>query len=235
MGRCGRWAIGWLLAAQVGLVIAGLAVWVWVPGAPPPPTIVPTAAETWPASLESASPVAAAAAAAWLPEARLMHAAMQIDWPWEAPPAGETEPVAATGWVDYVFAAPWTGPGRPPGGATLSLLVERLTGEIIFQETAAWEVLPRRQVRPATEVTSLEAAAAAEAAGGAEFRHACPVQRHVSRVSLVTPPGEPAHWLVTYEDVRQRSRQGLIVTVDAATGAASVIGGTAPECPEELD
>lgn len=231
----GRWVIGLLLAAQVGLVMGGLAVWAWVPDAPAPPVLGPTVAETWPASLESASPVAAAAAAAWLPEARLMHAVLQIDWPWEEPPAGQSEPVAATGWVDYVFAAPWTGPGRPPGGATLSLLVERLTGEIVFQETAAWEVMPARHVSPAPDVTSLDAAVAAEAAGGTEFRYACPVQRHVSRVSLVTPTGAPPHWLVTYEDVRQRSRHGLIVTVDAATGEASVIGGAAPECPEALD
>jgi hypothetical protein len=164
-----------------------------------------------------------------------MHAVLQIDWPWQAPPAGQTEPVAATGWADYVFAAPWTGPGRPPGGATLSVLVERLTGEIVFQSTTAWEEMPQSRAGPAPEVTSLEAAAAAEAAGGAEFRRACPVQRHVSRVSLVALPGEPAYWLVTYEDVRQRDRHGLIITVDATTGEARRTGGGAPDCPDVLD
>ena len=231
----GRRIIGALLALQIGLMLVGLAVWAWVPVAPAPPANGPTAAQTWPASLESASPVAAAAAAAWLPEARLMHATLQIDWPWQTPPAGQIEPVAATGWVDYVFAAPWTGPGRPPGGATLSVLVERLTGEIVFQSSTAWEEMPQSRAGLAPEVTSLEAAAAAEAAGGAEFRHACPVQRHVSRVALVAPPGQPAHWLVTYEDVRQRDRHGLIVTVDAATGEARRTGGTAPDCPDVLD
>lgn len=226
-----RWAVGLLVIIQIGLGLAGLAVWAWVPAAPAPPAIGPSVAATSPASLESASPVAGAAAAAWLPEARLMHAAIQIDWPWEAPPDGEPEPVAATGWIDYAFAAPWTGPGQAPGGATLSILVERLSSEIVVQSTAAWETMPRLDpVPPETAVTSLEAAAAAEAAGGAEFRYACPVFRHVSRVSLVTSPREPARWLVTYEDARQRDRHGLIFTVDAATGDALVAGGTAPEC-----
>jgi hypothetical protein len=91
--------------------------------------------------------------------------------------------------------------------------------------------MPRVPSRPAaTAITSLEAAAAAEAAGGAAFRYACPVYRHVSRVSLVTPVGAPPHWLVTYEDTRQPDRHGLMITVDAATGEAVRIGGVAPEC-----
>jgi hypothetical protein len=195
----------------------------------PPPV---AAASTWPASIESASPVAGAVAAAWLPEAHLMHAAIQIDWPWEAPPPGETEPIAPTGWVDYVYAAPWTGPGQPAGGgATLSLLVERLSGAVVFQSSTAWETMPTRMTDvPPGAVTSLEAVAAAEAAAGADFRHACPIYRHVTRLSLVTPEEAPAHWLVAYEDTRQRDRHGLIVTVDAVTGVATVGGGTAPEC-----
>jgi hypothetical protein len=232
----GRRLLGLLLVMQVGLVIAGLVVWTQVPAAPAPATVVPTAVPTGLTSLESASPVAGAAAAAWLPGARLMHAALQIDWPWEAPPPGETEPVPATGWVDYVFAAPWTGPGRPPGGATLSVLVERLSGAIVFQSSLAWETMPQVPSPPAdTAVTSLEAAAAAEAAGGAAFRYACPVYRHVSRVSLVTPASAPPHWLVTYEDTRQPDRHGLMITVNAATGATSTTGGTAPECKAASD
>lgn len=226
-----RRLLGLLLVVQLGLAIAGLAVWGWLPAAPAPAPVAPTATGTWPASLESASPVAAAAAAAWLPEARLMHAALQIDWPWEAPPPGETQPVAPTGWVDYVYAAPWTAPGRPPGGATLSILVERLSGEIALQSATAWETMPEVPSRPAeTAVTSLEAAEAAEAAGGAEFRYACPVFRHVSRVSLVTPNREPPYWLVTYEDTRQPDRHGLIISVDVSTGEATQVGGMAPEC-----
>jgi hypothetical protein len=227
----GRRLLGLLLLVQTALAFAGLAAWAWLPAAPAPAAAVPTASGAWPTSLESASPVAGAAAAAWLPEARLMHAALQIDWPWEAPPAGQTQPVPATGWIDYVYAAPWTAPGRAPGGATLSILVERLSGAIAFQSAIAWETMPDVSSSPLEPaVTSLEAAEAAERAGGAAFRHACPVYRHVSRVSLVTPDESPPHWLVTYEDTRQPDRHGLIITVDAASGVASRIGGVAPEC-----
>lgn len=236
-GRRTRQVIGGLLAVQIGLALAGLMVWAWLPGAPPPPGSVPgpasgAAVSALPGSIESASPVAGAAAGAWLPDARLMHAAIQIDWPWEAPPPGETEPIAATGWIDYVYAAPWSGPGQPAGGgATLSLLVERLSGAIVVQSSTAWATMPTRSGEPpAGAITSLEAVAAAEAAAGAGFRHACPIYRHVTRLSLVTPEQEPAHWLVAYEDTRQRDRHGLVITVDAETGAATVTGGTAPEC-----
>src|SRR5688500_811526 len=119
-----RPVIGVLLAVQVGLAVAGLLVWALLPGAPPPPEIPPVAAagSALPASSATASPAAGAAASAWLPGSHLMPAAIQADGPWEAPPAGATEPIAATGWVDYVYAAPWTGAGRPAGGgATLSL------------------------------------------------------------------------------------------------------------------
>ncbi|MBA2520279.1 MAG: hypothetical protein H0V24_11485, partial [Chloroflexia bacterium] len=210
--------------------VTGLAIWAWLPAAAAPP-IRPATVEAWPASLESASPIAAAEAAAWLPEARLLHASLQIDWPWQAPPAGETEPLATTGWVNYVFAAPWTGPAAPPGGATLSVLVERLSSEVVFQSTIAWETMPALPPFPTeTAVTSLQAVMAAEAAAGAEFRHACPIYRHLTRVSLLTPPIEPPRWLVAYEDTRQRDRHGLTVTIDAATGEPLALGGNAPDC-----
>lgn len=229
-----RRAIGGLLALQVVLALTGLLVWALVPGAPLPAGLPPAAAALAPepASIESASPVAGAAADAWLPDAGLMHAALQIDWPWEAPPPGETEQIAATGWVDYVYKAPWTGPGQPEGGgATLSLLVERLSGAVVVQSSTAWETMPTRMMDvPPGAVTSLEAVAVAEEIAGADFRHACPVYRHVTRLSFVAPPTPPPYWLVTYDDTRQRDRHGLIVTVDAATGEASVTGGTAPEC-----
>ncbi|MDQ3693987.1 MAG: hypothetical protein M3464_10200 [Chloroflexota bacterium] len=225
------WPLVLLLLTQVGLAVTGLAIWAWLPAVPAPSPIRPATVEAWPASLESASPIAAAEAAAWLPEARLLHASLQIDWPWQAPPAGETEPLAATGWVGYVFAAPWTGPAEPAGGATLSVLVERLSSEVVFQSTTAWATMPALPPVPTEPaVTSLQAVMAAEAAAGAEFRHACPVHRHLTRVSLVSSPTEPPHWLVTYEDTRQRDRHGLIVTIDAATGEPLALGGTAPEC-----
>lgn len=229
-----RWPVAALLAAQVTLAAAGLVVWALLPAAPAPPPILPAMVEAWPASLESASPIAAAEAAAWRPEARLLHASMQIDWPWEVPPPGETARIAATGWVNYVFAAPWTGPGQPPGGATLSVLVERLAGAVVLQSSIAWATMPELPAMPAeTAVTSLQAVMIAEAAGGAGFRHACPVYRHLTRVSLLAPPDEPPRWLVTYEDIRQRDRHGLTVTVDAGAGGLLSFSSQAPDCDAE--
>ena len=113
--RTRRTAIIALVAVQLGLAALALAVWVWTPDAPalPPETSATAPLAGSGATYESGLPLARQQAAAWLPEAVLLNASMQVDWPW-AVPEGETEELPGTGWLTYAFVAPWQPPGRPP-------------------------------------------------------------------------------------------------------------------------
>src|SRR3954454_9474687 len=164
-----------LLAAQVALALIALGVWIWTPDAPALPPIPRTTAplDGTGATLESALPLAQPQADAWLPDAVLLNASMQVDWPWTVPPEPPRE-IPGTGWISYAFLAPWYPPGRPAGGASLSVVVERLSGAIVSQETDGWEQAP--QLQPPPPMSSVDATAAtlvAEAAGGTAFRRAC--------------------------------------------------------------
>jgi hypothetical protein len=234
--RSRRVVIGALLAVQVLLALVALAVWIWTPNAPALPP-VPT--NTAPlvgsgATLESALPLAQSQADAWLPNAVLLNASMQVDWPWTVPPEPPAE-IPGTGWISYAFLAPWFPPGRPPGGASLSVVVERLSGAVVSQETKGWEEAPQVQPPPpAAPVDSTAATLAAEAAGGTAFRRACPQYRHLSRTIPVAAGRTkwPQHWVVIYEDSRAPDQHGLLVRIDAATGKFLELSDTAPQCPE---
>ena len=59
----------------------------------------------------------------------------------------------------------------------------------------------------------------AETTVGNAYRNACPLYRHLSRLSIVPElDGRGAHWLVTYEDARAAGRPALEVRVDAMSG-----------------
>src|SRR5215204_1327892 len=131
-----RRAVAALLGIQLLLAAIALVVWVWTPDRPALPPL-PTA--TAPlvgsgATYESALPIAQTQAAAWLPGAVLFNASMQVDWPWSVPPGSPTA-IPGTGWLTYSFVAPWDPPGRPPGAAFLGVVIERLTGAVVSQET----------------------------------------------------------------------------------------------------
>lgn len=223
-----------IVAAQVLLAVAGLLVWRLLPDAPAvPPVPPPDPTVTEPATLESGLALAERQAAAWLPGARLMSASMQVDWPWD-PPARPPRRVPGTGWLTYVFVAPWQAPGRSPGAATLSIVIERLSGQIVAQSVLPWQTAPPMPAPgPKPAVSSSEAVLAAERFGGTAFRRACPAERHLSRVSLVSGNGWPPHWLVTYEDARTPAANALLVRVDAASGALLQSERDAPPCGEE--
>jgi hypothetical protein len=217
--RSRRAVIGGLLALQVLLGVVALAVWVWTPDAPALP---PLPAATAPldgsgATYESALPLAQAQADAWLPGAVLLNASMQVDWPWDVPP-GETTALPGTGWLTYAFIAPWDPPGRPPGAASLGVVIERLSGSMATQETAGWEQAPLL----------------AEADGGTEYRRGCPQYRHMSRTFPVAAGRTewPQHWVIIYEDSRVPDKHGLLLRIDAATGAVLDRAGEAPACDE---
>ena len=229
-----RWLL-LLLAFQV--VVAGLAfaVWIWTPNAPPTPSL-PTAGLTpiaRPASFESAFPLAWEQARAWNPDARLLSATLQVDWPWDPVPPGVVTAVPGTGWITFVFVAPWQPPGRGAGAASLSVVVERLSGRILQQSSLGWEYVPATPIAVATPLTTIPSTTAvlvAEAAGGASFRRACPPLRHVTRVALETDQGYPPHWLITYEDSRAPDGHGLRVRVDAITAEVLEVDQAAPAC-----
>jgi len=228
-----------LLALQVALGATGVGVWRAIAGSGPPPPVPagggsPIAA---PAGLEEGAEIAWRRARAWRDGAELLSATMQVDWPWEVEPA-TTGGLPPTGWATYVFVAPWEpGWGRREEAASLTVLIDRLSGEVAAQETLGWEEAPAPG--PATPeapaVASTTAALVAEAVGGREFRRACPERRHLSRVSLLPAgtEGLPAHWLVTYEDMAAPGLHGLRVRIDAASAATLEMAGEAPACEEE--
>jgi hypothetical protein len=221
-----------LALVVAALAVAGLVVWRLLPDAPPtPPLPPPDPSVSRPATLESALATAERQARAWQPDARLMLASEQVDWPWEVPP-GPTTIVPGTGWIDYVFIAPWQAPGRGPGAATLSLTVERLSAQIVAQSVQPWETAPPMpSAEPLPTITSDQAVLAAERAGGTDYRRVCPDQRHMSRISLVDASSAwPRHWLVTYQDTHEPDLNGMLVRIDAATGAVLATTQDVPTC-----
>jgi hypothetical protein len=227
-----------LLGVAVALLLAGVIAWRVVPDAPSPPPLPPAGAAAESLTLESAEPAARAQAERWLPGARLLNASMQIDWPWQRTPLVG---VPGGGWITFVYVAPWSAFGQADRAASLSLVLERQSGEVVRQATLGWETPPSLLATPEPAATpvaapgglsSAAAALVAEAAGGTAFRLACPELRYVSRVIPVGDPGNPTAWVVVYEDARESDRHGFIVRFDAATGELLETGGEAPPCPE---
>ncbi len=235
--RSRRFVLGVLLGIQVLLAVIALAVWVWTPDAPPlppePETTAPLAGSG--ATYESALPLAQAQADAWLPGAVLLNASMQVDWPWSV----SRDPLAelpGTGWLNYVFVAPWDAPGRPPGAASLGITMERLDGSVVSQETLGWEDAPELRAPPLpAAIDSTDATLLAEDAGGTRFRRACPQYRHVSRTFPVAErrTAWPQHWVVIYDDTRVPDKHGLLLRIDAETGEVLDRSGDAPGCWQE--
>ena len=224
-----------LLAIQVILIVAGLAYWYRTPTAPalPPLPSQPAPRINGGATYESALPIAQAQADVWLPQARLLNAAMQVDWDWTVPDAPVTI-LPPTGWLTYTFIAPWQPWGKPPGAASLDVIFDRLSGEVVRQDTLGWATAPEwREPPPAAAINSTQATLRAEAAGGTAFRRGCPDLRHLSRTFPVAAGRTqwPQHWVIIYEDTRVREQQGLLVRIDAATGEVLEMRQDAPECP----
>ncbi|MGI9253809.1 MAG: hypothetical protein ACR2J8_08680, partial [Thermomicrobiales bacterium] len=211
------------LALGVALAAAGLLYWRLVPSVPVPPPLPPVSKaqqRTGPASIESAMPDLQKQADAWLPGATPRTISMQIDWPTDADSATEVE-IPAGGWINASFVAPWDAPfGRSANAATLAILYDRGSGQIVQQDVIAWETAPAQP--PAwtgPPVDSLAATRIAESAAGRAFRTACPEFRRLSRILLNDDRGTTRTWQISYEDQRAQGRQGLVVDVDATTGA----------------
>ena len=229
-----RTLIAALLGIQLLLAAVALGVWIWTldrPALPPLPTTTAPLVGTG-ASYESALPLAQAQADAWLPGAVLLNASMQVDWPWTVPPDGPMQ-IPGTGWLTYSFIAPWDPPGRPPGAASLGVVIERLNGAMVTQDTEGWEQAPEfRPPPPPATIDSTQATLLAEEAGGTDFRRSCPHYRHLSRTFPVAEGRTewPQHWVVIYEDTRAPETHGLLLRIDSQSGEVLDRGGEAPEC-----
>ncbi len=225
-----------LLVLQVALIVAGVVLWRRTPSAPALPAIAGQHAPriNGGATYESALPIAQGQADAWLLDARLLNAAMQVDWDWTVPDTPVTT-LPPTGWLTYTFIAPWQPWGKPPGAASLDVIIDRLSGDVVRQDTLGWATAPEWREPPLpAAINSTQATLRAEAAGGTAFRRGCPDLRHLSRTFPVAAGRTewPQHWVIIYEDTRVREQQGLLVRIDAESGEVLEMRQDAPECPE---
>ena len=225
-----------LLVAQVLLAGIGVGAWRWAEASPPPASVLaddgslPAGAMP---TLEGGLAIAEAQARAWQEDAEPLNATMQVDWPWERPPPGTASDLPAGGWLVYVFIAPWEPRTEDIEAASLTVLIDRLTGAVLPQEPVGWARAPAGDApRPTARVTSVEAVLLAEAAGGTDFRRACPVHRHLTRASLVATGPWPPHWFVSYRDERTPARHGLAVRIDARTAEVLAVEADGEPCDD---
>jgi hypothetical protein len=113
------------------------------------------------------------------------------------------------------------------------VVIERLSGAVVKQESEGWEEAPAfRPPPPAAAIDATKATLLAEAAGGTEFRRACPQYRHLSRTFPIAAGRTeyPQHWIVLYEDSRAPDKHGLLLRIDANSGKVLARSGEAPGC-----
>ncbi len=176
-------------------------------------------------------PLLQAQAETWLPGASPTMISMQIDWPWTQA-SNDMTAIPPGGWINTVFVAPWQPPiGKSGQGATLSMLYDRGSGEIVGQSVLSWETPPAQP--PAWSpppIDSTAALIAAEDAAGRQFRSACPEQRHTTRISLLDRASDAPNWLVDYDDMLDPQARGLVMRIDATTGEIIAVLADAPPC-----
>jgi hypothetical protein len=217
----GRKVIWGLIVAQVILVVVVVLGWRGRAGSASSPLVRLETGVTagTPLTIESGLAGALGRAREWSQDAFLFAAGMQIDWPTDPATASGSE-LPGNGWVLYTFASEKVGVG--PGGeaATLSMMVDRMSGVLIDERELGWTELPRRRADLATyPISSSVALFAIETTDGNRYRNSCPEFRHLARVSIVPSlDGGDADWLVTYEDQRSGGRPAILVRVDAVTG-----------------
>jgi hypothetical protein len=217
-----RRLVSWgLIGAQLVLIGAVALVWRQESGGANAPLVrletgLPAGV---PLTMESGYEAALGRAQAWAGDASLFSAGMQVDWPTDAAAASGSE-IPGNGWVIYTFASGKRGVGPKGEAATLSMLVDRMSGVVIDEREMGWTWQPRREAAITTyPISSTVALFAAETTMGQAYRTACPQFRHLSRVSIVPPmDGVGAYWLVTYEDQRAAGQPAFRVRVDAMTG-----------------
>ncbi len=210
-----------IVAAQVLLAGAGATFWLVtqvsrsgrsLPAAPL------TDSTVGPATLESGLSLALARAQTWNSGAQLVAASGQVDWPGDVPAPAPQE-LPGGGWLTYVFAVPDADHPQEPL-PTYTIKVERLAAAIVDEQP----LVPGIPMPPAAPllggypISSTEAFLLAEERGGTEYRRVCPLQRHLTRISLDTTDPAAHRWTVTYRDDRFPDRHAMLVRIDANTG-----------------
>jgi hypothetical protein len=169
-------------------------------------------------------------AKAWDANARLVYASMQIDWPNGQPPETVTS-ISPFGWLRFVYLADIDG-GRTDR-ATLSILIERVSGKLINQTVNQWtESFAEGDLFAQVTTSDTTAVLGTELGGGTDFRAACPKVRNRSIVSLVLDQssGQPV-WVIGYPGKNGDISTGMGFHVNAATGAVTVTRQPPSECP----
>ncbi|MGH2533895.1 MAG: hypothetical protein ACRDJW_16520 [Thermomicrobiales bacterium] len=181
-------------------------------------------------TIESGLPTARSTAADWSSEAKLFAVSMQIDWPLAVDPQSPIA-VAPGGWIAYTFFRP---DGTDGAQETLSLFYERTSGVLAQQREVAWPqdeaVTPLDPME--LPISSASAIIAVEAREGLAWRSACPVNRHLTRVSLTANRDASAAWVVTYADATI-DPAGLLAHVDAQRGEITRLDLRTDECAPE--
>lgn len=234
-----RWGAGRVVRIVLGvqLIIAVCAGAVWYhersTGAQLAPSEVVqfNAPVSGPVSLEAALPLAQATAKRWNPRAELFNASQELDWsPLASTSTGVDQP--GGGWLVYVFVAPQHRTGEEDTAASLSIQIDRNSGNVVVARPISWSSQPTAPdlTFGKYHIDSSAATTIAENVAGRAFRHGCATDRHMSWMSLVaTTPKQPV-WLVTYPDTRDPDHNGLAVRIDAQTGKVLSQVQQAPAC-----
>jgi hypothetical protein len=171
-------------------------------------------------------------AAAWDDDARIVYASMQIDWSADPPPPTTTT-ISSFGWLRFVYVTDIDG-GRT-NQATLSLLFERVSGQLINQTVNQWsEPFPESELFVGVSTTDSTAVLGTELGGGTAFRAECPKFRNRSLVSLVVDQnsGQP-NWVISYPGMNGDLVSGMGFIVNGATGAVTITRQPPASCPAD--
>ena len=171
-------------------------------------------------------------AAAWDEDARVVYASMQVDWSADPPPSTTTT-ISQFGWLRFVYVTDISG-GRTDQ-ATLSLLFERMSGQLINQTVNQWsEPFPQPDLFAGISTTDSTALLGTELGGGTAFRAECPKIRNRSLVSLVVDQssGQP-NWIISYPGKNGDLVTGMGFNVNAATGAVAITRQPPASCPAD--
>ncbi len=210
-----------VVATQMLLGLTGAALWLVtqvsdpalpVPAGPPPDLAAGAA------TLETGLPLALTRAQIWNRGAQLVAASGHVDWPADVPPSTPAE-VPHGGSLTFVFAVP--DPERPETPLpTYTVKMERSRADIVDEQAlvSGIPMPPSVPLLDAYSIPSTRAILLAEENGGTEYRRACALERHISRISLDTTDPARHRWTATYRDDRFPDRNGMLVRIDAMTG-----------------
>ena len=221
-----------LLVLQVVLVVSLLIVTQReasaLPAAPDPAAWdlpVPDMALTVETGIERADEVARS----WNENAQLTFVSMQIDWPRDDPPITVTS-VSPFGWIRFMYVAPID--GAASDYAALSLMFERVSGQLTNASVSEWDTPPPTEpLFQGVTVSGETATLAGELSGGTVFRAACPQERSQSGTSIsIDPLTGDRIWNVVYRDNSEAAGGPMRISVNAESGDVQELRSGSATC-----